>query len=625
MCYKEDLKEFPQTLVENLTKHSTVIDPDMRLSFCRALILLRNKNLIAPAEVHQLFFQLLKCQDKSLRTFLKDNIVNDIKNINANHKDMKLNSKLQNFMYTMLRDNHAIAVKTSLQVMIALYKKNVWRDAKTVNVMTTACFHKVTKVMVAALKFFLGSDEEEESEDEDDDLPTMMEAAMAHRVAKKTRKRDRMLENIKKAHLKKKNKEKAPSFSFSALHLVHDPQGLAEKLFKKVETLKEKFEVKLMMVELISRLIGTHDLQILNFYPYIARFLVPHQREVVKLLQFSAQASHELVPPDAVEPVLNAMVNNFVTERNSSEVMAVGLNAIRELCVRCPLVMNEDLLRDLAQYKSYKDKSVMMASKSLILLFRETHPELLARKDRGKPTEATYELKADGGRLDYGQDKVYDHVPGAEILDLNAPETELTREPEKRGKKRKYADDESSDSDSEWEEVADLDAPMEEPEEVKEMSLEERRAKAKEITTFRILTDDDFKKIDAENLRKQVAAARKMKKKRRVDQEDVNVDTFAARRELVNLKSIEMVHGRKKQSKEERVAVMKENQKNREKKGGRRKMNEFASTNNKQKAKEKNFGMLKHKIKAKKVKRSFRDKQLDLKKRLLKAIKFSNK
>ena len=42
-----------------------------------------------------------------------------------------------------------------------------------------------------------------------------------------------------------------------------------------------------------------------------------------------------------------------------------------------------------------------------------------------------------------------------------------------------------SDSDSEWEEVADLDAPMEEPEEVKEMSLEERRAKAKEITAFR--------------------------------------------------------------------------------------------------------------------------------------------
>jgi protein SDA1 len=52
------------------------------------------------------------------------------------------------------------------------------------------------------------------------------------------------------------------------------------------------------------------------------------------MLQFSAQASHDLVPADAIEPVLKAIVNNFVTERNSAEVMAVGLNAIRELCKR---------------------------------------------------------------------------------------------------------------------------------------------------------------------------------------------------------------------------------------------------------------------------------------------------
>ena len=48
-----------------------------------------------------------------------------------------------------------------------------------------------------------------------------------------------------------------------------------------------------------------------------------------------------------------------------------------------------------------------------------------------------------------------------------------------------------------------------------------------------------------------------MKKKRRVEKEDVNVDTFAARRELVALDSIEMVHGRKKQNKEERVQANK--------------------------------------------------------------------
>ena len=80
-CYQEDLAEFPATLVTLLERHATVLDGNMRLSFCRALILLRNKGLIAPVELHKLFFHLLRCQDKSLRSFLKDNIVNDIKKI----------------------------------------------------------------------------------------------------------------------------------------------------------------------------------------------------------------------------------------------------------------------------------------------------------------------------------------------------------------------------------------------------------------------------------------------------------------------------------------------------------------------------------------------------------------
>lgn len=31
-------------------------------------------------------------------------------------------------------------------IMIELYKKNVWNDAKTVNVIATACFSRFTKV-----------------------------------------------------------------------------------------------------------------------------------------------------------------------------------------------------------------------------------------------------------------------------------------------------------------------------------------------------------------------------------------------------------------------------------------------------------------------------------------------
>lgn len=58
------------------------------------------------------------------------------------------------------------------------------------------------------------------------------------------------------------------------------------------------------------------------------------------------------------------------------------LNAVREICNRCPLVMSEDLLRDLTQYKNYKERSVMMAARSLIHLYRASMPELLHKKDR---------------------------------------------------------------------------------------------------------------------------------------------------------------------------------------------------------------------------------------------------
>ena len=46
--------------------------------------------------------------------------------------------------------------------------------------------------------------------------------------------------------------------------------------------------------------------------------------DVTKVLVYLAQACHELVPPELVLPCVRAIIDNFITERNSSEVMAVG-------------------------------------------------------------------------------------------------------------------------------------------------------------------------------------------------------------------------------------------------------------------------------------------------------------
>ena len=58
------------------------------------------------------------------------------------------------------------------------------------------------------------------------------------------------------------------------------------------------------------------------------------------------------------------------------------INAVREICGRCPLAISEDLLRDLVQYKNHNMKSVGLAARSLIALFRHKNVNMLAKKDQ---------------------------------------------------------------------------------------------------------------------------------------------------------------------------------------------------------------------------------------------------
>lgn len=662
-CYLEEMKLFPQKIIDILKSHNTTLHNDMRLALCKCLILLRNKNFITPFDLLELFFTLLKCQDKHLREFLKTHIISDIKNMNMKHKDMKFNSTLQNFMFSMLRNSDAKAAKLSLDILIELYHKNIWNDQKTVNMIADiGCFSKITKVMVASLKFFLGRDEAEKEENSDSDEEVdPRDTMIANKFNKKTRKRDKMVEKVKKVAKKlKKKKEKAPVFNFSALHLLNNPQGLAEKLFKLMESSNERFEVKLMCLDVISRLIGLHNLFLFNYYPFIARLLLPHQREVTRILQFAAQASHELVPAEVIEPVMRAIANNFITERNSTDVMAVGLNAVREICARCPLAITEDLLRDLVQYKNYKEKSVMMAARSLIQLYRQSMPTLLHKKDRGRPTEASAELKT----KKYGDMDIKDYVPGSEVL-LEKKDVTNDDKKKKKGNKKKdnNSDDDwvdvnsseseldisDSDEDSDNEDVDDDDEIVEEEEDnddddeeetennaknenetaqlqpksvqgrkvlkpkrkLNKQDIKEKVDTARNIAMETIFTDEDFKRIDAAQVKKHISG---VKRKSVVEEEDESG-------ELVQLSAIENIHKKRKHDKSARLDSVLKGREERDKFGYKdRRKNIHCSKTNREKRKTKNYQMVKHKAKGK-IKRSFKDKQIAFRNYLVKQKK----
>nr|XP_005304163.1 protein SDA1 homolog [Chrysemys picta bellii] len=619
-CYPEHLVDFPQQLKELLSYNHTVLDADLRMTFCKALILLRNKNLINPTSLLELFFELLRCHDKLLRKTLYTHIVTDIKNINAKHKNNKVNTTLQNFMYTMLRDSNPTAAKISLDVMIELYRRNIWNDAKTVNVITTACFSKVTKILVAGLKFFLGKDEDEKKDSDsesEDEMPTTRDLMVRYATGKKTTKHKKKLEKAMKVLKKHKKKKKPEVFNFSAIHLIHDPQDFAEKLLKQLETSKERFEVKMMLMDLISRLVGIHELFLFNFYPFVQRFMQPHQREVTKILLFAAQASHQLVPPEIIQSVLMTIANNFVTDKNSGEVMTVGLNAIKEITARCPLAMTEDLLQDLALYKSHKDKNVMMSARTLIHLFRSLNPQMLQKKFRGKPTEASSEARIH----EYGELDAKDYIPGAEILEVENKEEEGGIHEEDGWQSASFSEEED-DEDGEWIDVhhSSDEEQQEVAEKIKSMPVEEQKAKAAAVSTSRVLSQEDFQKIRLAQIAKELNSAPGKAAKRK----NIEIDSDEERRgELLSLRDIEHLHKKPKSDKETRLATAMAGKTDRKEFVKRKtKMNPFASSTNKEKKKQKNFMMMRysHNVRTKN-KRSFREKQLALRDALLKKRK----
>ncbi|KAJ5642671.1 SDA1 domain protein [Penicillium lividum] len=242
---------------------------------------------------------------------------------------------------------------------------------------------------------------EDESSDEEVDV-----ARIRHQLGinKKTKKKARVAHKAMSAHKKKEKKKNQPHpLNFSALHLLHDPQGFAENLFAK------HLQNGRLATGRLAQVAHYVALLLLPEIPY------PRQPSVTSFLASLAQASHDLVPPDVLEPLIQKIANEFVSEASAGEVATAGLNAIREICVRQPLAMNETLLQDLVMYKKSKDKGVMMASKGLLSLFRDVGAGMLKKRDRGK--EAAMGLRSgDKEQRRFGQEEI-GGIEGLELLE----------------------------------------------------------------------------------------------------------------------------------------------------------------------------------------------------------------
>ncbi|KAF7304623.1 Protein SDA1 [Mycena kentingensis (nom. inval.)] len=659
-CYPKETAEFPSQISTLLLENYGILSPDTRKTLVQNLVMLKNKEVISSIELLKSLFPLLpRTTSSQLRGFIRKTILSDIKTANMRSKNHKLNRAVQAMLFGMVErgmDGEVLGDKGKLRessgptsdkiahngeeamwaVILTkeLWRKGVWNDAKSVSILALGCFHPVIKVQSASIHFFLGSDEEKEDSDDEEDEAVDVKA-LAHRreINKKTRSGDKKLRKQLDAAKKKRHNKSAPTPNFSGLQLLNDPQTFGEKLFDILNRYDKRFSLdhKILVMQLLSRVMGSHKLCVLGFYTYIVKYLTYKQLRVPAILVALAQSVHDLTPPDAVTPVIRKLAHEFVHPGVASEVIAAGINAIREVCRRQPWAMEEDLLGDLVEYRKSKDKAVTSAARGLLQLYREVNPGLLKRRERGK--DASMGIASGSLPLPFGHSA--DAAVDIEGLALLEDHLQQLRDEEsgELGEDDDAAwngwDVDSSDSESEsegWINVEDDDQDLhisdseDEDKPSGKPSEPSAEARVSTLATTKILTPADFALLN--DLRIQAATAavekgggsrakRKLAtleaNKKLVQAGDQMEDTFVSENDIL---------GPRKKAKadyEERMASIAKGREGREKYGSRKGKKDKgtpSSSTNREKARNKPIMMVMHTAAVRgKKKASLRDKQ----------------
>ncbi|KAK3304663.1 SDA1-domain-containing protein [Chaetomium strumarium] len=639
--YPEVTAPFANHLKELLIQHHATLDKELREKVVGSLVLLRRKEVIdSTSLLTTLFPILISTPSKTLRSLLYTKIISDLRESNSKATNHRLNRTIQTVLHNLVTsDRTSTKGMWATRITRELWRRQIWTDARPCDVMKEACLSDNEKVVVGGVRFFLGGDKEreemeDESSDEDIDIKKVKHQST---INKKTKKRQKAYEKaVEKIKRQERRKHAAHPLNFSALHLIHDPQGFAEKLFQKhLQNTKNRFSLdnKLLILQLVTRLVGLHKLTIISLYSWFVRYLTPKQLNVTSFLASLAQATHNLVPPDVIEPLVVKIANEFVSEASASEVAAAGINAIREVALRQPLCMTETLLQDLVMYQRSKDKGVVMAAKGLQSLYREVYPELLQKKYRGK--EATMGMRSGQVKqLRFGEEED-GGIEGIELLE-KYKEEQRQKKREEQGltadgdaEKKEDEDEDDGFNSEDWEVAStdsessggwiDVSSESDDDEPAKKRRRQDDSEEAPELVdtskqdaataeynrisklaTTTILTPADLAKL--EELRREAkidkALGRQSKRKKELIEKHIEDGLTAEDIELPAQLG-------KKTTKEERIARAREGKPEREEHKSTqairkaKKEAEGKSTTNKEKARKKNFLMTIGKAKAK--------------------------
>ena len=199
---------------------------------------------------------------------------------------------------------------------------------------------------LGAVYFFLGVDRapvldsessENENEGEKGRRPEeRLEGRRRAQALQEDARRERGRRSAPKKRRKRSSREVGTGGAgFPAMQLLDDPHRLCDALLARARRQVDAFEQRVARLDLCSRVACTHRLQLVAFYSYMRRYVKPSQEQAPQIPSL-IRASVPRAGAAGRARIIRHVADAFVSDRNASEAMALGINALREVCGRCP-------------------------------------------------------------------------------------------------------------------------------------------------------------------------------------------------------------------------------------------------------------------------------------------------
>ena len=390
--YEADLKFLSDSYQDLLRNFADQLDRDLRFKLTHGLVLFSRKGYWNEIVAIKFFLDLLALKDKEIRALIFRQMLQLIDKVDHHGRKSEVHKELLDHIAQRTRDpDHAYA-KNVFKILVALMKKEIWRDAKVVNLIVEGTYHDSQDIVILCSKFLIenvdNEDLEMSSDEEDARKSTLKKGRSAKFVVahkKKTKsektKMDKLKKKVRKAHGTSSVKENT---NFLMIELLYSPLAVCDKIFNKLKSSKMAFKAKLFQMGLISRIVWKFELIFPNYFHYMHRYIKSNNNELPSVLTCLAGACHARTSLSELKPIVALILQNFANEAAPMDRLVMGVNTLKEVCLRIPEAMEEDDIYQICLLRKNKHKMVAGCIRSFINLWRGINPRILKKEYRGR-------------------------------------------------------------------------------------------------------------------------------------------------------------------------------------------------------------------------------------------------